>query len=340
MGENTESTLPAKEAFITKEPLHSLPFVYERTTDPADAQYQEWRVSPVVFEGQANEPIPDEEIVDSVRKQHESKQWYTQEYWRKKGIPSEQIEFSIDGRQITVYNFNKDKPFTDEHVDRAEKAFQQMASKFPKILDEIRWVLIDDVQPPSLLADDKLYPTNGTAMREHRAFRFMPRGMELIPHRVSAASNFEGTFVHESGHLIQGEFEGEWRKKYKWDYCYDHEDEWEVRKAPNGENRFFNKETGEMAPQGQFPLQPEQCITTYAKQNMGEDICDSLVAYVYDPELLERVSPDKFGILQKHDIKQKEPPVSATRVSKEEIKLPEIKPETVGYYVKEPEPKT
>lgn len=340
MGENTDAVQPIKEAKLVAEPLAPLPFTYERTTDPAKAQYREWRVSPVVFEGQTNEPIPDEEIIDSVRKQHEAKQWYTQEYWRRKGMPSEQVEFAINGRQITVYNFNRDKLFTDEHVERAKKAFQQLLARFPKVFDEIRWVLIDDVQPPSLLADDYLYPTNGTAMREHRAFRFMPRGTELMPHRVSAVTNFEGTFVHELGHLIQSEFEGEWREKYKWQYCFDHEDEWEVRKAQNGENRWFNKETGEMAPQGQFPLQPEQCVTSYARQNMGEDICDSLVAYVYDPEQLRRVSPDKFGILQGHDLKQTTPDISITKVPKEEIKLPEIKPETVLYFVQEPEATT
>lgn len=340
MGEDTDSILPVKEANVAAELLLPLPFTYERTTNPADAQYRTWRVLPVVSEEQTNEPIPDKEIVDGIRKQHEGKQWYTEEYWRKKGVPSEQIEFAINGRQITVYNFNKDKPFTDEHVKRAEKAFQQLAAKFPKILDEIRWILIEDVQPSSYLADDNLYPTNGTLRKEHHAFTFMPRGMELIPHRVGAASNFEGTFVHELGHLIQEEFKEEWREKYKWGFCSKNKDDWELRKAPNGENRWFNKKSGEMAPTGEFALQPEQCVTFYAKQNMGEDIADSLVAYIYDPKLLKRVSPDKFNILQKHDTKQEAPKTSATKVLKEKIKLPDIKPETVYYYIQEPTPET
>ena len=324
-----------------RETLPELPFAYQRVQKPDDAQYREWRVSHVRFEGQENPPRTDEEIIEFVKREHEAKQWFTSEYWRKKGAPTEQIEFAINGRSITVYNFNAEKPFSDDHIARAGKVFQELAVRFPEVLDKIRWVLVDDTQPPSLLADDDRYPTNGTAMREHRAFRFMPRGMETIPHRIESASNFEGTFIHELGHLIQGQFEDEWREKFKWAYCSDNEEEWEIRKAPNGENRWFNKTTGEMSPQGQYPLQPDQCITSYARQNMGEDICDSLVAYIYEPDRLQEIAPEKFAILQSHDAKQKErPAVSSQRVANTEIRLPEVKPETIGYYIEEPEIET
>lgn len=69
---------------------------------------------------------------------------------------------------------------------------------------------------------------------------------------------------------------------------------------------------------------------------MGEDICESMVAYLFDPDLLKRVSPDKFEILEAHDKGGSRPEASVYRVPKEEVKLPEIKPETVYYYVKEP----
>lgn len=324
-----------------KEVLPELPFTYQRIQKPEEARYRKWRVSPVKFEGQDNPPRTDEEIVEFVRKEHEAKQWFTSEYWRKKGTPAEQIEFTINGRKITVYNFNAEKPFSDDHITKAGKVFQELATRFPDVLDKIRWVLVDDVQPPSLLADDERYPTNGTAMREHQAFRFMPRGMETIPHRIQTASNFEGTFVHELGHLVQSQFEDEWREKFHWAYCSDNEEEWEIRKAPNGENRWFHKKTGEMSPQGQYPLQPDQCITHYARQNMGEDICDSLVGYIYEPDKLQETAPEKYAILQSHDAKQKErPDVSSQRIAKTEIRLPEVKPETIRYYIEEPEAKT
>ena len=34
----------------TKEILPDLPFIYQREQKPEEAQYREWRVSPVVFE--------------------------------------------------------------------------------------------------------------------------------------------------------------------------------------------------------------------------------------------------------------------------------------------------
>lgn len=333
-----ETSIDPVEATAPKpEQLPALPFKYERTLEPDQAAYREWRVSPVSFAGVPNEPRTDQEIIEMIKREREGKDWFTSEYWRSKGLPEEQIEFQMNGQAITVYNWNKDKPFTDEHIQKAQRAFQELASRFPQITDQMRWILIDDKQEASAFGDPEKYPLNGFAMRGWEAFRLLPRGMELIPHRVAKASNFEGTFVHESTHLIQQQFEPEWSEKFKWDYCYDHEDEWEIRPTPDGTTqRWFNKQTGEMSPQGQFPLQPDQCVTYYAKQNMGEDICDSIVAYIYDPDLLQGVSPDKSGIFQKHDAKQPLPKTTSRRVAKEEIKLPEVKEETVHYYIQEP----
>lgn len=333
------TTNPLEPKIVEKEQLPALPFKYEQTHSPEQAAYREWRVSPVSFVGVPNEPRTDQEIIEMIKREREGKDWFTSEYWRGKGLPEEQIEFQMNGQPITVYNWNKDKPFADEHVQKSQKAFQELASHFPRILDQIRWVLVDDKQEASAFGDPEKYPLNGYAMRGWNAFRLLPRGMELMPHRVAKASNFEGTFVHESTHLIQQQFEPEWSEQFKWDYCWDHEDEWELKPTPDGNSkRWFNRQTGEMSPQGQFPLQPDRCITDYAKQNMQEDICESMVAYIYDPKLLQDVSPDKFGIFQKHDAKKPLPQATSKRIVKEEIRLPEIKEETVYYFIQEPEP--
>ncbi len=339
--ETSEPNNPTAE-LKPREPLAPLPFAYQRTHNPDEAQYSEWRVSPVTIGGKKNEPYTDEEIIKMVKRDRESKDWFITEHWRNKGMPVEQIEFGINGRQVTVYNYNQEKPFTDEHIERASKVFQEFAARFPQILDQLRWVLIDDHQLPSAFGDPEKYPTNGLAHKSWRAFQLYPRGMELIPHRVAAATNFDGTLTHELTHLIQGEFEDEWGEKFKWGYCFDDEnqDEWEPRLTPDGSmKRPFNKKTGEMSPQGQFSMQPDQCVTFYAKQNMGEDIAESMVAYVYDPELLKTISPDKYDILEKHDANQPHQDVRVQRIPKDQIALPEVKPETVLYYVKE-EPDT
>lgn len=72
-------------------------------------EYKQWRVSPVRFGGKDNEPYTDEQIVEMVRQQKETEQWYTLEHWRKKGEPQEQVEFTINGQQVTIYNFNSEE---------------------------------------------------------------------------------------------------------------------------------------------------------------------------------------------------------------------------------------
>ncbi len=320
--------------------LPSLPFKYERTSDPDIAQFSERRISPVrVVGGQENEPRSDEAILERVRKDREARDWFTEEYWRVKGEPHEQVEFEIDDKNITLYNWNNEASIDEQHIKRLESAILQLVSHFPNALDKIRYILIDDKNDRSAFGDSQKYPFNGEALPQWNAFRFLARGLSLEPHRISSATNIEGTFVHEASHLNQGDFEGEWVKKNKkWEYCIDHPEEWELRLPPDGEaKKWFNKQTGEMAPQSMFPLQPEECVTYYSKLSPDEDICESVVAYIYDPELLKRVSPDKFSILENKDAKRALPQVTAKKIPSDEIKLPEIKPETVYYYIREPE---
>lgn len=321
----------------TTSELPPLPFTYQVTEDQSEAKYRQWRVSPIVFDYSDLVPATNEELVERVRKEHENKQWYTIEHWRLKGEPVEQVDFMVGDKTITLYSWMKDKKLSDDQLSKMGTTLSELSSKFPKVLDQINWILVEDVQPPSVLGDDELYPTNGTAMSEHHAFRYMPRGLETFPHRVKKTSNLEGTLVHELGHLIQKDFEEEWRQNYQWQFCYDHESDWEIRELPNGEKKWFNKESGEMSPQGQFAIQPEQCVTGYAKQNMGEDICDSLVAYIFDPDLLRSVAPQKYDILNRHDVKSDQPQIQISRRLKEEISLPQIQPETVLFYIEEPE---
>lgn len=204
--------------------LSPLPYTYQRTDDPALAEFSEWRVSPVVFGDEDNVPRTDEEIIEMVRQQKEAQQWYTLEYWRKKGEPQEQVEFVINNQKVTLYNFSADKPLTDEHLQKASLVFQEMASRFPQAMSQIRWIMIDGVQLPSAFGDPEKYPTNGMAYRQFQAFQFYPRGTELFPYRLPVVSNFEGVFSHELTHLIQIEFEGEWSDKFSWGRCWENEE--------------------------------------------------------------------------------------------------------------------
>lgn len=317
--------------------LSPLPFSYQQTLDKKEAQFKEWRVSPVSIVGKPNNPRSEEEIVNLVKRQKEDEQWYYSEYWRKKGLPSEQIDFQIGDSSVTVYNYNKDEPFTDEHIKKAQRVLELLSSHFPQVLQKCRWILIDEEQTKSIFGDSIKYPLNGQGLKSWSGVRLYTRGTEFMPHRIAATSNFEGTLTHELGHLINEQFAEEWEDKFKWLYCYEFPDQWELRPVPEGEGkRFFNKQTDEMAPQGRFAVQPEQCVNYYAKQTPEEDIAESIVAYIYDPDLLRKVSPDKFNILKKHDANLSPSPSTVTRVPKKKIRLPEIKPEKILYYIEEP----
>lgn len=94
-----------------------------------------------------------------------------------------------------------------------------------------------------------------------------------------------------------------------------------------------------MSPMGLYPLQPEKCITRYGRIAPAEDIAESVVAYIFAPDILKELSAEKFAILQSQDISedplQRDPIISVERIPEEKIKLPEAKPPTITYYVKE-----
>lgn len=309
----TEATAKSAEIQASKKTVPPLPFTYQQTPDKEEAEFKEWRVSPVSIVGEPNNPRSEEEIVALIKKQKEDGQWYYSEYWREKGVPSEQIDIKIGDSSITVYNWNKDKPFTDFHIEKIQRVLALLYSHFPQAAQQLKWILIDDDENPSIFGDPEKYPLSGYALTAHSAIRIYPRGTELIPHRLATTSNLEGTVAHEAGHLIDDEFEKEWAEKFKWDYCDDHPEDWETRITPDGkQKRYYNRKTGEMAPQGRFSLQPEQCVNYYAKQTPEEDIAESIAAYIYDPDLLRKTSPDKFNILKKHDANLPLSPYTAT----------------------------
>ncbi len=315
-------------------PLPPLPFSYEQTHDPKKAAYRERRA---LGAGKDILHFTDAEILAFVKEKREERDWFTAEYWRKKGMPFEHAECVIGTRTITLYNYNFEKPLSDEHIERMIHALREFTSRFPEVLERIEWILIDDYQLPSEFGDPQRYPTNGRALSEWRVFQLYPRGMNFFPHRITRVSNFEGTLAHELGHFIQHEFIDEWGEKFLWAFTDDYPDEWEHREVPDGSRRPHSKKTGEMAPRGLFPLQPEQYVNYYARQSVREDIAESIAAYIYDPEFLKRISPEKFAIIERHDAKKSRPKITVRRRAREEIALPEIKQEIIRYFIAEPE---
>jgi hypothetical protein len=331
-----ELNKPQPELFGQKEFLQELPFSYQQVDKIDDAQYVEKRVfstEDMVFENE--KPRTNEEIIEAVKREHENKKWFTSEYWRAKGMPKEQVEFSIGDKLVTFYNFNKEENLSDEHIKEAKGVLEDFKIRFPKAINNIKWVLVENIQKPSLSGSEELYPTNGIAEKQWQAFVIMPKGMDINKeHRVGGISNFGGTIAHELGHIIKDDFLKDWSKNFEWgDFK---KEEWESKVDSSGQIRNFDKKTGKMAPGNQCPLQPEQCVSDYAKKGIEEDICDSLVAYIYNPEKLKKISPLKFSIIQSFGQKRKiNFKISAQRFDKSAIQLPKVKPEIIKFFIQE-----
>lgn len=218
------------EIRIDNQELPHFPFIYERTYNPKKAAYEEWRISPVSIKGVENKPRTDEEIVKLIRRRREEEDWFMDEYWRKKGQPTEQIEFTINNSPVTLYSWNKEQPFTEKHTEETKRVLQELESRFPQVLNNLRWTLIEDHQEASLLGDPIKYPTNGDALPRWKAFRLFPRGMSFQTYRMPPIPNFTSTLAHELSHLIEVTFQPEWRRDFQWEYCTDYPDEWESKK--------------------------------------------------------------------------------------------------------------
>ncbi len=328
---------PAETIEKENEKLPPLPFTYERTGNKEEAQYSYRRVSLIKVWGKETDVYSDEDINKKVRIEKEKSQWYTSKEWRDKGQPQEQVEVQIGENTITIYNFSKEKTLTEEHLESTIRVIQEMASRFPEVLAKLRWILINDEQLPSAWGDSEKYPTSGMARSNWDAFEFYPRGLELSPYRQPYVSNFEGVFAHEMTHLIDGKFINEWQEKFKWISLYDRKG-WDSRLSPDGTRLvFIHQETGQVVNSDYLPDQPEQCVSEYAKLNEREDICESMVAYLYQPEKLRELSPEKYEILAGHDANLPKTDVLIHKVAKEDISLPVIDPEVVKYYIEEPE---
>ncbi|HOR01818.1 MAG TPA: hypothetical protein PKZ92_00990 [Candidatus Woesebacteria bacterium] len=313
----------------------SLPFSYIRVNDPAEAMVSEKRISRNIFSGVVL-PKTDEEILSKIKSHMERREWFMANEWREKGQPDEQISICVGNKAIELYNYNK-ASLTDEHLAVLQRVFTQFGSHFPQLLDRLNYILIDNKQPESIWGDEDKYPLNGLAMKEWQVFKFSPRGVNTaIPHRLQFVSNFEGTGAHELTHFIEDLFSSAWQENFKWGYCMDNTERFKFKEVSPGKKQWCDKNTDQTFPSGKFPFEDYGFVSFYAQLNQSEDICESMVAYLYAPEWLQQISSKKYNIFKNIDANLQSPEVSVTRVDKDKIKLPEIKPEIITYYIEEP----
>lgn len=201
---------------------------------------------------------------EKIRQKFIDEHWWLQEYWQQKEL-TEQVVIRRGDHQVSVYNFST--PLDREQVAHIEGVISVFSTlKKGEVLQRIQNVLIDDIQPPNPFTGGDM---NGYSSRG-KAVILYPRAMEPIEHRVQGVSNLEGTLIHELAHNIGTEFENAWREKFAW----------------------ISRETPEKMPGGansyEYTDEPERCVSEYARINAAEDICESMVAAVKAPTVLDQ----------------------------------------------------
>lgn len=198
--------------------------------------------------------------------------WWEQEYWRtrvEQDKLQEKVEFSDGEHTISIYNF--DEPLREEQIGEVSEALSVLASisngEALRVYDDI---LLTEEQPPDVPG---LGPPNGYGMLTSRHIVLYPNALRPIHHRVTnKVSNLQGTLVHEGTHnALVEKVADEWRQLGGWTTLVDAK-----KGSPEGTTKQY------------ATSDPERCVTAYATANYDEDLCESNVARVYDPDKLDK----------------------------------------------------
>lgn len=206
-----------------------------------------------------------ENIKNKVQEELIKKNWWLQDYWTKKGIPNEQISIKIGEINLEVYNFSA--KLQDKHIEELKRAIKDL-NKIQNgiIFKNIKYILIDDKQAKNPRTGENL---NGYSRAECNAIQIYPEGLRFIPHRIKEASNFEGTIIHEFAHNLNLDVFNKWRQEFGW------KDLDKPKQLSGGAFQYHVLDD------------PKRCVSDYAVFEPQEDLCESLVAALRSPGILD-----------------------------------------------------
>ncbi len=214
---------------------------------------------------------PERISAESLRRIQENR-WWLWEYWEAKGLPNEQVELDDGEHQVTLYNYGE--PIEQTHLDQIKRIlgiFSGIGDGL--VFKEFKYILIDPVQG---MNDKSGEPTNGYGPINSLAVTLYPNAFRPIPNRVTdKITNLEGILAHELTHGIHNQLiDGEmvlnlWIKAVGWGITEDR------RVLPGGAISIWETDFS-------------KCVTDYAKSDPDEDICESMVARLFEPEKLDK----------------------------------------------------
>ena len=195
--------------------------------------------------------------------------WWLQNELREKGLPDERVSILIDDKcPIDIYNWSDEK-LTDQQINTIARNLALFSIiKDGKALAKYRYILLDREQKKNPNSGE---PLNGYGYYDH--IRLYPNAFRYISHRVGGVSNLEGTVIHELSHCIADDIINEWFNKFGWGIARG-----ENITLPSGEKSPFKLKEG-------FK---ERCVTSYAALLPSDDICESMVAAIKNPEIMDK----------------------------------------------------
>jgi len=236
------------------------------------------------------------EVYEAAREQFVNENWWFKDRWKEKGLPHEQVTVEFESGKIEVFNWGS--PLEQRHLDELGEVIEIFAQiRGGEALKRTQYVLIDNKVAANPLTG-KVDDLNGYGAIGDKALSLHPRALLEIEHRVTGVSNFKGTVTHELTHSLTGDIVNEWKLAFGWE---------------------------DLNNSRQQTRQPEKCVDDYAKINPEEDICESMVAAIWKPEVLD---PEKLQFLDREmgieQAREKQLPIRIVKKTGNDIALPSL----------------
>jgi len=242
-------------------------------------------------------------------------------YWADKGQPKDRLEVAFGDRRIEISNYSDIKLSADQL-----KELEKVIAEFSQInngvaLEELKSVFIDNEQPVDPEHKDGL---NGMGIENNDGIiKLYPRALKSIQHRVKGVSNFEGTLIHELTHVLAAKtsLDKEWAQKFGWEQNQEKIEELQRIGLMDKLWTTPQKDWSSLHPDIWNLVRvwendhPERCVTDYARRGPEDDLADSMVAAMRNPEILDE---ERFKFLRERFLKDVDednlPEVNAVKV--------------------------
>lgn len=224
------------------------------------------------------------EIKEQINQLLQDKYWFLRDYWLKKKEIKEKFIIEDGKINIELYNYYQNLSIDKlEEIKKVITIFSNLKDQEP--INKTKYFLIDNNQLKNPYTNEDM---NGYGGDKDSAIKLYPAAINKSHHRIPNTSNLTGTLIHELAHSLSIDIKNKWKKKFSWRLLE------KPIKAKGGAYKYYEVQ------------EPKRCISEYAKFHPDEDLCDSLVAAITCPNLLDKERLDFINnnILVKNEISE------------------------------------